>query len=116
MDNATPAPQTWKDRLIAEVKADPRGKAGVAERLGVSRAYVSRALTDGASAYRNVPEDFVRRVLGTYHIVVCPATNERRDRSECRSANGAAPTHNPLAMRIWRTCQQCQHKPPKEAS
>lgn len=101
--------------LIAEVAANKRGKAGVAERLGVSRAYVSRCLSSGASAFKEVPDEFVSRVLGTYHIVVCPATGEKRSRDECRSANEPAPTHNPLAMRLWRECQQCPNKPRKEA-
>lgn len=101
----------WR-RLLNEAirNAGPRGKAAVAERLGVSRPYVSRVI---AGDYDPVPSQFVQRVIDRLHVIdACPATGLPQPRSECvRIGRGAAPTHNPLAMRIWATCQRCPHKP-----
>lgn len=111
----TPAIADWRAILAREVDLHPRGKAGVAERLGVSRAYVSRAMSDGTSAYDKVPQTFISRVLDLESDVDCPATGGRVARAECRKALLPAPTHNPLAMRIWRECQTCAIKPRQEA-
>lgn len=109
--NATAAPLDWRAILHREIELHPRGKAGVAERMGVSRAYVSRATSGGSSGYSDVPGDFIRRVLDLESDVDCPAIGTRAPRAECRKANQPAPTHNPLAMRIWRECQRCPLKP-----
>ncbi|OQA32587.1 MAG: hypothetical protein BWY57_01829 [Betaproteobacteria bacterium ADurb.Bin341] len=111
----TPAIADWRAILAREVELHPRGKAGVAERLGVSRAYVSRAMSEGTSAYDKVPQTFISRVLDLESDVDCPATGGCVARSECRKALLPAPTHNPLAMRIWRECQTCAIKPRQEA-
>jgi len=107
----TAAMPDWRAILAREVDLHPRGKAGVAERLSVSRSYVSRALSEGASAYARVPQTFIRRVLDLESDVDCPAAGGRVARAECRKALLPAPTHNPLAMRIWRACQSCAIKP-----
>jgi len=109
--NATVPSLHWRAILQREIELHPRGKAGVADRMGVSRAYVSRATSAGASGYADVPGDFIRRVLDLESDVDCPATGTRVARTECRKANQPAPTHNPLAMRIWRECQRCPIKP-----
>lgn len=109
--NATTPTANWRAILAREIHLHPRGKAGVAARMGVSRAYVSRAMSDGTSAYADVPADFISRVLDLESDVDCPATGARAPRAECRKANQPAPTHNPLAMRIWRECQRCPLKP-----
>lgn len=101
----------WRAILAREIALHPRGKAGVAERMGVKRSYVSRAMSTGASAYTEVPDAFIRRVMDLESDVDCPAIAARAPRAECRKANDAAPTHNPLAMRIWRECQRCPLKP-----
>lgn len=102
----------WRTLLVAEVSRDPRGKAGVSERLGVSRAYVSRVLSAGVSGLADTPKKFIDRVIDRFHVVdFCPATLQPQPRRECHKANAPAPTHNPLAMRTWRTCQTCPHKP-----
>lgn len=110
--NATPHPAPdWRAILAREIALHPRGKAGVAERMGVKRSYVSRAMSTGASAYAEVPDAFIRRVMDLESDVDCPATGDRRPRADCRKANEAAPTHNPQAMRVWRECQRCPLKP-----
>ncbi|MFN3985704.1 MAG: helix-turn-helix domain-containing protein [Rhodocyclaceae bacterium] len=97
----------------AVADGDSGGRGGisrVAVRLGVSRPYVSQVLN---GLRTNVPPAFIARVIDRLHVVAeCPATMLAQPRSECRRLGlGAAPTHNPLAMRIWKTCQQCPHKP-----
>ena len=107
----------WRALLEAEVKANKCGKAGVAIRLGIGRAYVSRALATGntSAGFPNgiVPQQFIDRVIARLHVIrECPATMQPQPRTECqRIGNGPAPIHNPLSMRIWRECQQCPYKP-----
>lgn len=110
----TPAPD-WRAILAREIKAAGKGgKATVARRMGVKRCYVSRAMSTGKSAYATVPPAFISRVLDLESDVDCPAIGARAPRAECRKANQPAPTHNPLAMRIWRDCQHCPLKPLEE--
>lgn len=104
----------WRAILAREIALHPRGKAGVAERLGVSRSYVSRALSQGRAGYRQVPPAFVRRVLDLESDVDCAARGARVARAECRKALLPAPTHNPHAVRLWRACQACPIKPMTE--
>jgi hypothetical protein len=106
-----PANPDWRAILVREVDLDPRGKAGVAQRLGVSRAYVSRALSGGKSAYAAVPRKFISRVWDIESDVHCPMHGSKIPRAECRKAIAPAPIHNPLAMHVWRGCQRCALKP-----
>ena len=118
MEAEAPVTPVWQDILAREVAADPRGKAGVAVRLGVCRSYVSRVMSAGSSAYAAVPRRFVLRVLDLDADIDCPAQGAKRPRADCHKANEPAPTHNPMAMRLWRECHACPHKPaatsPKE--
>lgn len=110
----------WQDILLREIKADGRGKAGVAARMGgIGRAYVSRAVAtiEGRSSgfAKGVPKEFIDRVLDLESQIDCPATpGHKRPRADCHKGNGPAPTHNPLAMNVWRECQRCPQKPAKE--
>lgn len=114
-ETATP---DWQAILRAEIASDKRGKAGVAARIGVGRAYVSRViatLEGRPSGFASgVPEDFVRRVLALVADVDCPATGERQPRADCARALDSAPIHNPNAMRIWRVCQTCIFRPVRQ--
>ncbi|MEN9357146.1 MAG: hypothetical protein RL695_1317 [Pseudomonadota bacterium] len=127
--NVTPEsapPESWQTLLEAACARHPRGRAGVADRLGVSRAYVSRALATAAGGKSGigsgVGEKFQRRVIDRLcEVRECPATLQAQPVSECRRiAKPAAPTHNPLLMRIWGVCQTCIYRPlsptPKEPS
>lgn len=111
------APELWRTLLEEACSDHPKGKAGVAKRLGVSRSYVSRALATGRSAAgfpKGVRPQFIGRVMDCLHVIECPATYQKQPRGTCRKANEPAPTHNPLAMRIWRECQSCPNKPSRE--
>ena len=106
------APEDIAMRLLIGAVADAGkgGKRAVATRLGVSRPYVSRVMNGDIDP---MPERFITRVIDRLHVVAeCPATLQPQPRSDCkRIALAAAPTHNPLSMRIWRSCQRCPHKP-----
>lgn len=100
-------------RLLREAvkAAGKKGKAAVAARLGYGRALISRVLSPNDEL--EISEALARRVIDVYHVIPqCPATGTEQQRSECsRLSQGKAPMHNPMAMRIWKTCQNCQHKP-----
>lgn len=90
-------------------------KAAVARRLGVSRAYVSRVMSEGVSRYEP-PQKFITKVYDRlYMVTTCPHTGQPQPFSECRAlALAPAPTHNPMRMAIWKSCQRCPNKPIKE--
>lgn len=105
----------WREALAAAVEAAGGNKQAVANRLNVSRAYVSRVLSTGDSAYETVPLPFQRRVIAILSAVCCPARGgEEVPRTECAAANAPAPTHNPLRMQVWRKCQTCPQRPPQQ--
>lgn len=105
----------WREILAREVERHPRGKAGVAEMLKVSRSYISRALSTGTSAFKARPARLIRRIYDLETGVECPAEGRRVPRAECVRGLGEPPTHNPVLMRIWRACQTCPLKPLAEA-
>jgi hypothetical protein len=89
------------------------GPVKLATRLGYSNHTLVSRISGGHIAASTV---FQKRVIDRLFVVPeCPITLAERPRSECRQlALCAAPTHNPLAMRSWKTCQNCAHKPEKE--
>lgn len=109
-------PIDWRALLELEVaKAGEKGKARVAARLGFSRAYVSRVMNpEGKSAMKAVPQSFIDRVISRFHVVDCPVRCVEVPYSDCAKANQPAPTHNPLAVMVWRKCQTCPNKPEGE--
>lgn len=112
MDAKPTIDRTLALRLLTEaVKGHKKGKAGVAISLGYGRAMLSRVLSPNDPL--QITDALAQRVIDRYHVVAeCPATLQAQPRGEChRIALGAAPTHNPLSMRIWRQCQTCPHKP-----
>lgn len=110
--NATP---DWRAILEKAVADHQKGKAGVSAQLGVSRSYVSRVLSNGASAY-TAPDSFITKVIDRLYMVAqCPHHGMPQPFSECRAvALSPAPTHNPLRMALWKSCQRCPNQPVKE--
>ena len=105
-------------RLLAEaVATDRKGKAGVARLLGAGfgRSLLSRVLSPNDPL--EMSDDLARRVIDTLHVVrACPGTGTAQPIAECwRITSTKAPTHNPHAMRIWKACQTCPHKPTQPA-
>lgn len=105
------------DLLVAAIAADPHGKSGVARRLGCSRPLLARVLSPADAC--GLSDKLAKRVIDVFHVIrQCPAIGGEQPVNECRRlSTGRAPTHNPQAMRIWKTCQTCPFKPaPEEQS
>lgn len=101
-------PPRWVQLLAAEVEASNRKRA--AERIGMSRTAVSLALSNRYSSPSTAGIE--RRVLDALGGIDCPAHGETISTQQCRDyRERPAPTHNPMAMRVWRTCQSCPHNP-----
>lgn len=101
-------PPRWITLLAAEVEASNRTETG--KRVGISRSAVSLAL---ANKYPSPSTAGIeRRVLAALDGLDCPAQGETISTQQCREyRERPAPTHNPMAMRVWRTCQSCPNNP-----
>ena len=100
--------------LTQAVQESPKGKAGVAVRLGYGRSMISRVLSPNDKC--EMTDELAQRIIDRFHVVPeCPACpGQSMPRVECiRLCTGSAPTHNPLAMRIWRVGLTCEHNPKK---
>jgi hypothetical protein len=114
-DIPVPAPlPAWRRALADAAAADPRGRAGVAERMGVSRVYVSRVMSGDIDP---VPDKFIGRVLAALCRVECPHLGRTLAPAECR-AYAARPYRALAAAEVnhWRACQRCPNKAPPEAA
>jgi hypothetical protein len=102
----------WLSRLAADCAANPRGKAGMAAAMGISRPYIARALSTGKSALLPSQMESLRaRYLTFVGELRCPSTGEVVERAVCLAGHASAPTHNPSRMMIWKTCQRCSLRP-----
>ena len=112
--NLSPAPQgatagpDWRALFDAALAAHGTvrlsGMLGYANHTLVSR--IAKGHIEASAAFKT---KIIERL---YVVAECPATGLPQPRSECaRIGRGAAPTHNPLAMRVWKICQTCPHKP-----
>jgi len=104
-------PANWPDVLAREIAADPRGKLGLSERMGVSRVYVSRVAT-GHIPPEQVSPRFIARLFESLDAITCPHTRTPMAPSVCRSH--AARTYESCSFAEvdhWRACQGCPHNP-----
>ncbi len=95
-------------RLLREARTELGSKKRVADRLGISRTYVSRVMSGDIDP---VPQAFIDRVINRLDVVTCPHTFQPQPRGDCCHALGPAPTHNPFRLALWQCCQTCPHKP-----
>ncbi|UXZ55801.1 hypothetical protein LOS15_07220 [Halomonas sp. 7T] len=104
-------PPRWITLLADEVRATNRKMAG--ERIGVSRSAVSLAL---ANRYPSPSTSSIeKKVLEALDGLQCPAQQRIISVEQCRDYRARpAPTHNPMAMRLWRHCQSCPHNPDRQ--
>ncbi|NVF15967.1 hypothetical protein [Vreelandella maris] len=98
----------WIVLLADEVRATNRKIT--AERIGVSRSAVSLAL---ANRYPSPSTASIeKKVLEALDGLDCPALAITISAEQCRDYRARpAPTHNPMAMRMWKHCQRCPHNP-----
>ena len=104
-------PPRWISLLADEVRTTNRKLA--AERIGVSRSAVSLAL---ANRYPSPSTASIeKRVLEALDGLKCPAQERTISVEQCRDyRTRPAPTHNPMAMRMWRHCQTCLNNPDRQ--
>ncbi|OLN30423.1 Phage protein [Desulfovibrio sp. DV] len=82
--------------------------AATARRLGYSRTAVSLAL---AGKYPGGTDKLAAKVLAVLGGVACPQLGHDVTAAECADKAGAMPTSSPAALRLWRACQICPHRP-----
>jgi hypothetical protein len=101
-------PPRWIVLLAAEVEASNMTRAG--ERIGMSRSAVSLALANRYPSPNTTGVE--QRVIEALDGMSCPAQEAVISTDQCRAYRGRpAPTHNPMTMRAWRTCQNCPNNP-----
>ena len=105
----------WRVVLNSAITADPAGKKGVAERLGVSRPYVSR-VTTGDLQHR-VPARFIARVTAVLMQVDCPYLQRPLAPAECgRYAERSYAQVSSFEVDHWRACRACPNNARRNAS
>lgn len=107
--------ERWFGLLVEAVAGNPRGRQGVADRLGdgFSRPMVSLVMS---GQYKN-PAHIARRVMAVFDRHPCPYLGTEIETEQCVEVNsGPVPTWDPAALDQRRCCQTCPHKPlPGEA-
>ncbi|WP_374467425.1 hypothetical protein [Ferrovibrio sp.] len=101
-------PTDWRDQIRALAKDHPRGLAGLADRIGMSRPSLSMLLAD---KYPGDPARMRAKVmlfLGEGQVS-CPYLRQEIADSECRGyRTRPQPTSIPSELRHWTACQACQ--------
>lgn len=114
MSNKQPAYMgtEWFNGLKKEIAA--ASVTAVAARLGISRTTLS-VFVNGKGLYGTggaKPDAIELRYRRVFEQLVCTHTGALVGVQHCREiALRPAPTHNPLQMVQWQTCQQCRYKP-----
>ena len=104
-----PPQADWRDLLAKAIADNPRGRAGVAEQLGISRAAVS-TLHSGKYPSSNTGhmEALILARLGRRH---CPYLDIDVTHEVCAEWSlSPMPTSAPYALEHWRTCRECPHR------
>lgn len=109
---ATPATTPdWRRVLADAIATDPLGRKGVADKIGVSRVYVSRV---AGGHIDPVSPRFIARLLGWYERIACPHLRSEITPAQCRS-HAQRPykaLEGPAEVEHWRACQRCTAKAP----
>lgn len=112
--------ERWYQLLQSAVADEPRGKAGVVDRLlaagaqRVSRTQLSLILSGN---YPASPARLAAKVLAVYDRHPCPYLGADVSIDHCIAINrGPAPTWDPAALDNRRICQTCPHKPKQPAT
>jgi DNA-binding transcriptional regulator YdaS (Cro superfamily) len=105
-----PAGIDWRAELDKAVVANPRGAAGVAESLGVSRGYVSQVLN---GHWPVVPAQFVVRVVERLCSTACPYLRTDIPHAACREyAAREWRAISQFEVDHWRACKTCTCRAP----
>ena len=101
----------WLALLAAEAKRTTI--AATARRIGYSRTAVSLALV---GKYPGCTDKLAATVLAILGRQVCPQLGREVTPAECAGNAGEMPTSSPAALRLWRACQACPHRPEETLS
>ena len=82
--------------------------AATGRRLGYSRTSISLAL---AGKYPGGTDKLAATVLAILGRRTCPHLGRDVAPAECAGNAGEMPTSSPAALRLWRACQACPHRP-----
>lgn len=96
----------WLALLAAEAARTTIAATG--RRLGYSRTAVSLALTGN---YPGRTDKLAATVLAILGRQACPHLGREVTPAECAGNAGEMPTSSPAALRLWRACQTCPHRP-----
>jgi hypothetical protein len=102
----------WIDACHEEKEKLGISYAEIARRIKYARPSLSLALSGNYTGdTKTISDAYV-----TYRRqVICPYVTETVSRQYCHyHALADAPTHNPAALRHWRACQGCEHRPDSE--
>lgn len=112
--------ERWFRLLEKAVAEEPRGKAGVVDRLiaagaqRVSRTQLSLVLS---GTYPASPQRLAAKVLAVYDRHHCPYLGADVSIDHCIAiTRGPVPTWDPAALDNRRVCQTCPHKPTQPAT
>lgn len=93
----------WFGLLKAQIAAASLRQ--VAAELGYSGTTLSLIIH---GKYAGKTDRVAAAVAARYETVACPYQGKTIPLHECRStAQGKAPTHNPMKMQQWLACQKC---------
>ena len=93
----------WFRLLQAQIAAASLRQ--VAAELGYSGTTLSLIVH---GKYAGKTDRVAAAVAARYETVACPYQGKTIPLHECRStAQGKAPTHNPMKMQQWLACQKC---------
>lgn len=98
----------WYRLLAAAVESDPRGCAGVADVLGVSRPAVSLVMR---GKYPAGTARIARAVIDHYDHPNCPLAGRVIRRELCRKTALRTEPRGGDARARWLTCQGCVSRP-----
>lgn len=99
----------WIDACHEEKEKLGISYAEIARRIKYARPSLSLALSGNYTGNtKTIADAYI-----TYRKQVdCPYAAETVSRQYCTDhALAGAPTHNPAALRHWRACQGCEHRP-----
>lgn len=96
-------------RLLA-AEATATNRTAAAQRIGMSRTAVSLILSNKYDSPSTAHVE--RRVMEVLGRIECVAVGQSLTVEQCQTFyTRPAPTHNPMAMQLWRACQQCPFNP-----
>lgn len=93
---------------LLQEQVTARNITAVATDLGVSRTAVSLVLS---GKYPGKTDKMAARIMDVFARVSCPYSGALVSPAECAQRAGDMPMGSPGALRWWRMCQVCEHKP-----